>query len=411
MKVKDLNIVIIGGGPAGLSMARLLQLNDFKNVMVVERDINRTIRVGGSSLDLHSDSGLIFIEKAKLMNEFLRVSRPEGESITIADKNANIVLKKPHLKIASKKPEIDRGVLRDLLVDSLVEGTIKWDHQFVSLNQLDNGKTEIVFKDGKTIVADLVIGADGANSKIRPYVTDMKLKYSGITLVEFEVENPKQLCPQVYEWVDAGLFYVLDDEKGFIVQLKGDGNLIIYLSCKREENWIKNSGLDFKNDLESVKTFIKKEVLSDWNPIFHNVVDNATFFIPRPLFSIPLDPMIDWKSNKNITLIGDAAHTIVPYAGKGINSGMMDAVELTECLIEPSDMQLSERLNRYEEKMHTRMLEVATDSMDAQEIVHNKDANTLLVDRFLGYYKYVKDILPYFIYSINYITDLFGFSK
>ncbi|KAM9953505.1 hypothetical protein ACTFIR_008577 [Dictyostelium discoideum] len=418
-KIKDLNILIIGAGPAGLSLARLLQQEKgCKNVIVVERDVDRNTRIGGSSLDLHEGTGIRFIKRANLFEDFKNISRPEGESITIANKDGKVILRKPHLKINSKKPEIDRGDLRRLLIDSLLPDTILWNHHFISLEEQPlDGTTIVTFKNGTSIKADLVIGADGANSKIRPYVNDISLKYSGITLIEFEIENPKQVCPEIYDLVDNGLFYALSDEKGFIVQLKGDGNLIIYLSCKRDENWIKESGFDFKKkEFKEIKEFIKSDVLSDWSDIYKNLLDNAVEpFIPRPLYSIPFEPMIEWKSKSNITLIGDSAHTIVPYAGKGINEGMADSCDLIDCLFEvdseEKEFNLHKRLNKYESLMHQRILEAGNDSNDAKEIVHDNNACNLLVDRFLGSYKYIKSLIPFYTYFINSLTDSFGYSK
>ncbi len=162
----------------------------------------------------------MLIEAAGLGKAFKTVARPEGEQHRIYDKHGTLILDIPAYKVSSARPEIDRGVLRDLLLNSLHSGTVLWDKNFISLAQTDNGKYELSFKDNTKVIADLVIASDGANSKIRPYITDITPRYSGTTLIQGEVENPSTDCPEIYEMVHKGNMFVLGDEKAILLQQK-----------------------------------------------------------------------------------------------------------------------------------------------------------------------------------------------
>ncbi|EGC36810.1 hypothetical protein DICPUDRAFT_77541 [Dictyostelium purpureum] len=420
INIKEKRIVIIGGGPGGLSLARMLQLKGCENVMVVERDIDRSVRIPGGTLDLHPYSGLHFIKEAKLENEFKQLSRPEGASFTLTDRNGNFKLRCPHLKISALKPEIDRGVLRDLLIDSLTPETVQWDHHFKTLKKLEDDTIEIEFKNGKKIIADVVIGADGANSKIRPFVNE-KLKpiYSGVTIVECEVNDPNETCSEAVTLVDHGTYSAIDNGKAFMLQMKGDGTLVVYCAMKKPEFWHKE--IDF-NNREQVLNILKNEEIPDWNPIYHKVLDNiSSKFIPRPLYTIPCtkehlsnSDNQPWTTEAPITLIGDAAHVIVPFQGAGVNMALMDAVELSESLVNPpkSDSSIIERLNQYELKMQKRMSKEAIESMEAMELfTYDTNAPDQAISFFFGKFKFLVPILPLFINFINYFTDLFGFTK
>ncbi|MES2387564.1 MAG: FAD-dependent monooxygenase, partial [Bacteroidota bacterium] len=170
-KIKNKQIAIVGGGPGGLTLARLLQLNG-ADVKVYERDFNREVRVQGATLDLHHESGLRAIREAGLMNEFMANYRPGADMMRITDMQANIVYDEQPSEKSEEyfRPEIDRGPLRDILLNSLQAGTVVWDSRFISLSPENEG-WKLAFENGKTAFADLVIAADGANSKIRPYIT------------------------------------------------------------------------------------------------------------------------------------------------------------------------------------------------------------------------------------------------
>ena len=175
MLLQDKKIAIIGGGPGGLTLARLLQLRG-ATVHMYERDANRHERLQGGTLDLHHDSGLAALRQAGLLDAFRAAYRPGADHMRLTDQHATIV-HEDHTEAqtatfgdAHFRPEIDRGPLRDLLLDSLQPGTVVWERQFAAM-QPAGPAWEITFRNGTTATADLVIGADGANSKIRSFVT------------------------------------------------------------------------------------------------------------------------------------------------------------------------------------------------------------------------------------------------
>ncbi len=300
-------IAIIGAGPGGLTLARLLQMRG-ADVTVYERERSPHVRIQGSSLDLHPESGRKALQVAGLEEAFWRVARPEGETHTILDKNGVIQLRIPQIKVLSSKPEIDRGDLRDLLVNSLQLGTILWDHHFLALAATADDRYKLTFEGREPALADLIIGADGVHSKVRPSVTPIKPVYSGVTLIQMEVANPKVQCPQIFQWVNKGNLFVLGDQKGILGQQKGDGNLVVYATAEHPEDWVATSGIDFTSP-EEVKAYLKG-AFADWNPVFLRLFEVTQDFAARPLYGTPIDQ--HWETQHHLTLLGDAAHVMPP---------------------------------------------------------------------------------------------------
>jgi len=403
MNANNIKIAVIGGGPGGLALAKLLSKRNY-NVKVYERDVTRRDRIMGSSLDLHHDKGLKVVMECDLMDRFIQLSRPEGESISFTDTNGNKGYCKPTFKMmSSSKPEIDRTELRDLFLDSLDPSIIEWDHHFLSLeNTLDN-KVEITFKNGKKVIADLVVGADGAHSKVRPFVTDCKPLYAGITLLQSEVDEPEKACPLVNQWVDQGLLYALGDEKMIVAQAKGDGRMTTYATFKKPESWYQS--IDWSNR-KSVIDIIHSEY-TGWNPVLVDIFDKSNDIIPRPLYVLN-EP---WTSKENnVTIIGDAAHVMPPFAGLGVNNAMLDSLELVYAL-DRNNNDISKSIKEYESSMFTRTTLAAEETKQAQEMLHSPDALESIRTAKLGNFKILASLLPISINCINYLTDLIGYTK
>jgi 2-polyprenyl-6-methoxyphenol hydroxylase-like FAD-dependent oxidoreductase len=372
MLVTGKKTAIIGGGPGGLTLARLLQQRGAE-VIVFERDTDRTARQQGATLDLHDESGLRALTEAGLLGAFRQHYRPGADKIRLTDGQANILYDQ-HLESSAAtfgqehfRPEIDRGPLRDLLIDSLAPGTIVWDSQLLGLEPHAEG-WQLRFSNGTTTYADLVVGADGANSKVRPLVTPIQPFFTGFTVVEGNVYEANQHTSALAALLRGGKIFGLDGKQSIIVSSKGDGSMSFYTAQRTSENWVRESGIDFQNPQQVAQWFTRD--FADWSPIWQELVatDHA-YFVPRPQYCMPLDQ--HWAAQPNITLLGDAAHLMPPYAGEGVNMAMLDALELSKCLTSASFSSTREALGHYETEMRRRASEAAHMSIVSMEELHS----------------------------------------
>lgn len=384
MLTENISIAIIGGGPAGLTLARLLLLKN-AHVKVYERDFNKEARVQGSPLDMHEDSGLAALRKADLLDEFKKTYRPGADKTLIMNERAEILFSdhntKPEEDFGAEhfRPEIDRGPLRNMLLESLQPETVVWDSHFISMEPQNTGWL-LHFKNGTSAYADLVIASDGANSKIRPYLTDNKPVYSGVIMLEGIVS--KEHAPQINALINGGKIMAFGNSKNILMGQKGNGDLGFYASFKADENWAINSGLDF-SDAKAVLEWFKTEY-PEWNEIWYELFENASApFIPRPIYAMPLDQT--WETIPNLTLMGDAAHVMPPFAGEGANMAMLDALELSEYLTDNRYSSLKEAISHYEINMRKRAAEAAKESLENGERMHSETALATMLEFFNGH--------------------------
>ena len=374
--IANKKIAIVGGGPGGLTLARLLQLKG-ADVTVFERDLHKDARPKGATLDLHEESGLRALREGGLMDAFLANYRPGAELVRVIDQHATIVsedLPTPQEEIA--RPEIDRGPLQRILLDSLQPGTVMWGSQFESLLPQGDG-WRLVFKNGDIAYADLVIAADGANSKLRPYITPLKPFYSGIMVVEASVYQSEKASPRMHKLLNSGKIFAFGDSKSLIVSSKGDGSLVFYTGVKTGEDWVKRSRLDFTDRTEVLNWF--KAEYDGWDVIWQELFVNAAVpFIPRPIYCMPLDQT--WAALPNLTMLGDAAHLMPPFAGEGVNMAMLDALELSLVLTGNDFESLQAAIAFYEAAMRSRASEIAQESLDSGEMLHSPGAISFMAN-------------------------------
>jgi len=374
-------IAIVGGGPGGLTLARLLQLKGAM-VKVYERDMGKDARVQGSNLDLHEESGLAALKKADLLDAFYANYLPDAGKSRVMGSNGEIHLDDHSDEyLSGSRPEIDRGPLRKILLDSLRNDTVVWDSQFVSMKREREG-WELYFKNGRRVYADIVIGADGANSRVRPYLSPIKAIYSGVTIVEGNIYEAEKRTPHIYGLLKGGKIFALGNSQSIIISAKGGGSISFYLGEKVDENWVRESGINFQ-DIREVKNWFNDR-FSKWDSLWGELFESENMsVVPRPLYHYPATQF--WETQPNLTIIGDAAHVMPPYAGEGVNMAMLDALELSEALFNGESESLRSAFANFEAQMFERMKGALEITMRNTAELHAPQALELLLDMFNGF--------------------------
>ena len=371
-------VAIVGGGPAGLTLARLLQMNG-ANVQLFELDASASARDQGGELDLHEDSGQIAIKQAGLLEQFLAVSRPEAQVSQVYDKHGAIHLSFGLSEEKITRPEIERRALRDLLVNSLTPNTVQWGRQLRSIERLSGRGFRLTFADGSSAEPDLLFGCDGTWSKVRQLVTPVRPQYSGVTFIETRVSAPDKRHPEISKLVGPGTIMVTGDNRAMMAQRNGSDHIRVYVILRVPEDWARTSGIDFSQPAQARQQLLKH--FEGWAPrVTSMLAQSDDTFIPRPLYNVPINQA--WTSQPDVALLGDAAHVMPPFTGKGANYAMLDAVELTENLVSGRYPDVAAAIRAYDDHMLQRMSGAVAETMESQEVMISPRAPDGIVQLF-----------------------------
>ncbi|MEU5671486.1 FAD-dependent monooxygenase [Micromonospora sp. NPDC047753] len=348
-------IAIAGGGLGGLTLARILRRHGI-DAVVYDREASRSARPQGGTLDLHPESGQLALAEAGLAGRFQSEARPEGEEHRILDPTGRtLVHHVPQPGSFSGRPEIDRGVLRDLLLDSLPDDTVAWQHRLVAATPRPAEGWDLTFHDGQRTSCDILIGADGARSVVRPLLIDVEMSYVS-TVVELNVDDVDRRHPDLAELVGPGNLWCVGKNQILSAQRLGDGGLRVGISLRAED--------------QPLDTYRSKQTLLDifagWAPRLTALIEAADGPpTPRRIEAMPADTR--WTSRPDVTLIGDAAH-LMPPVGEGANQAMLDAAELAgQLAANPADPNAA--IRTYEQSMFSRIHPIAEMSARVQAMM------------------------------------------
>jgi 2-polyprenyl-6-methoxyphenol hydroxylase-like FAD-dependent oxidoreductase len=356
-----LRIAIVGAGPAGLTLARILYLHGV-HAAVFEREAFSSARPQGGSLDMHADLGQFAIQCAGLNNEFKRIARYEDQESRIYDKYGKLLFVDADVT-GKDRPEVDRGQLRQMLLDSLPPGVVRWDHELTAAGQQDDGTFELEFRNGWSGRFDLVVGADGAWSRVRPLLSNAQPIYSGVMFVTLGIDDVDVRHPELARLIGRGLMFALGDSKALIGHRDANAHIGIYAGMRVPEDWVATSGLDWSSS-DAVRSRLAAE-FRDWSEdlrqLIHKSDDRGERFAPRPIHALPVGHR--WEHRQGVTLLGDAAHLMSPFGGDGANLAMQDAADLGLALVRQEDWRLA--VQSTEMAIFARAEEAAAGARDA----------------------------------------------
>ncbi|KAM5342163.1 hypothetical protein ACJ41O_015194 [Fusarium nematophilum] len=387
-------IAIIGAGPCGLTLARLLECKGIDYV-VYERDGAAMAANAGGSLDIHQQTGQEAIREAGLWDEFRKQARWEDDRFTVYDKHGKLHLEQKGSGYGAKegKPEIDRGALREILLGSIPSDKIHWSSSLKAIRLGDTGSPTLEFSNGMTAKGfKLVVGTDGAWSKVRPMVvflsyhhvqsstdlvskiTQAKPEYSGRTYIETQLTPENPLYRAVAEKIGHGTAAFLAGPTQMMVQRQGNGCYRVYFGIRVPELYA-GKAIDLVN-VQAVQEALLSEFYAEWAEELKDYIRFADNFRKWTLYQLPVDSQ-GWMMVPGLTLAGDAAHLAIPN-GEGVNCAMKDALELASKIHAYGLENLNDAVREYEKELFVRGRDHIEDGIQMEKLLgHDKGASAV----------------------------------
>jgi 2-polyprenyl-6-methoxyphenol hydroxylase-like FAD-dependent oxidoreductase len=364
-------ITIIGAGLGGLMLARVLYVHGIP-ATVYEAEPSLQARTQGGQIDIHEHNGQRALEAAGLTNEFRAIIHEGGQASRALDQHAKVLFDEPDDGTGGR-PEVLRGDLRRLLIASLPTETIQWGKKLISVVSLTVGQYELTFADGSTVITELLVGADGAWSKVRPLLSNAKPEYVGTTYVETYLYDVDVRHAATADAVGGGGMFALAPGKGIVAHREAGNIIHTYVELNRPAEW--TTGIDFTN-VATATTQVAAE-FDGWAPALTALItDGDTPPVPRMIYALPNGHR--WEHVAGVTLLGDAAH-LMPPSGEGANLAMLDAAELGKAIAaSPDDIEAA--LTAYEEALFPRSESEAEDAYELLDLCLGERAPFGLID-------------------------------
>ena len=373
-------VTIIGAGLGGLTLARVLHVHGIAST-IYEAEASANSRAQGGMLDIHENNGQLALKAAGLFEEFLAIIHPGGQETRVLDKDGNVLFEDPDDGTGGR-PEVPRGELRRILLESLPADTVRWGHKLTAVSsavsQPVDGRYILTFADGSTVTTGLLVGADGAWSKVRPLLSEAKPVYVGTSFIETSLFDSDIRHKASAEAVGGGSLFALAPGRGIAAHREPNGALHTYVQLNKPKEWM--DSIDFSDPATALARVAKE--FDGWAPeLTALITDGETDPVPRAIHALPVEHR--WDRVPGVTLLGDAAHLMTP-SGEGANLAMFDGAELAKAIAaNPGDVEAA--LLAYEKDLFPRSAAEAAEAEVILDVCLGPNSPQSLVAMFTSY--------------------------
>jgi 2-polyprenyl-6-methoxyphenol hydroxylase-like FAD-dependent oxidoreductase len=366
-------VTIIGAGLGGLVLARVLHVHGIP-AMVYEAEASANTRAQGGMLDIHDYNGQLALKSAGLFEKFLVIIHAGGQASRVLGKDGNVLLDEPDDGTGGR-PEVPRGDLRRILLGSLPADTVRWGHKVSAVSPLGGGRHVVTFADGRAVTTDLLVGADGARSRVRPLLSEAKPTYVGTSFIETYLFDGDTRHKASAEAVGGGSLFALAPRKSIVAHREPKAVLHTYVVLQKPEDWI--ARIDFSDRMTALALVAKE--FDGWAPeLTALITEGETDPVPRPIHALPVEHR--WDRVPGVTLLGDAAH-LNPPDGEGANLAMYDGAELGRA-IAANRGDVEAALLAYEKDLFPRSASAAAEAHQTFKVCFGENAPQSLLDFF-----------------------------
>ena len=403
MNREPMNVIIIGAGTGGLCLAHGLKQAGI-NVAIYERDRTRTDGLQGYrvGINAHGVASLKACLPPDLFATFVATcARTPGHFNILTQRLTELLSITLDEESMGGGKSVSRMTLRQVLLTEL-EQHIHFDKTFARYEQHANGSVSAFFDDGTHATADLLVGADGARSKVRrQLLPEARLENTGIVSIAAKVPMSEAsralLPPKVLDGITlinapkgfGAIVHVMEFPWGAHGLKEGIGGSdaelltrwpgLLFDNTRDYLMWgvwgaLRNLPANPKSLSQPALLALATEITDGWHPNLRALIrasDPDTAFAVDVRTSVPVDA---WPTT-NVTVLGDAVHLMTPGRGVGANTALRDAALLAARLsaAQRGDMSGHDAVAGYEAQMREYGFHAVAESrkqFDASGAIH-----------------------------------------
>jgi salicylate hydroxylase len=357
----ELKVAIVGGGIGGLVLALALRERGISCEVYEQADELREI---GAAVAL-SANGTRELRRLGLGEQVESVSVVPSALVIRRWDTGEIIADHPigrdgtyEATFGAPYYGVHRVALLQALADRLADEGVNLGRRCVGVDERDSG-AELRFADGSSAAADLVVGADGVHSVIRPHVAgEVRGQFSGT--VGYRGLVPVEAMPSLPD--PTPLQFWAGPQRHLLHYAIDGGRTVNFLAVARVPEWTSDTWMEECEVGDAVDAF------EGWHPAVTEMVGATDVGARWALFD--LAPLERWHTDR-VVLMGDAAHAMVPHQGQGANQTIEDAISLAGCLADADD--LGEALRAYEATRRKRTARVQRWSRRTADLMHLPD--------------------------------------